>query len=348
MSFTPNLSDRSIANISSNSNFRNANREAYWGIPVFYCPSSYPYNTDGGYGGPKYKPGYNYTNSTDPYLGNCTWWCCGRLQEAEGISLPGGLGNASQWYSNYSGSKTTDCTNINPGDIIVLTDGDFGHVMFVEQVTSSTVYVSQSAASTRSVWSGYACRVTSFPRSSIYAGNTIDMYSGIDSSPYYQEIIGLLRTGNPSPIPPTPTTDTPAITVYPSSYQSIMLDSEDYLDFQFYIVITGIPSGYNAQNGNTYPGLSRVQNSGWSYTDYTYNGSTYRRGTKTQTLRYYREYDYAYTITKYMYFNITYPNGTINSTTPMYIQVQAKQNPPTPGTEGVLFLEWDGGNAFII
>jgi len=121
---------------------------------------------------------------------------------------------------------------------------------------------------------------------------------------------------------PTPSEDL-EISITPSSYNVTMQASDDHVDFTFNITITGIPAGQTVSGGNTYPGLSRVYNTGWTYTDYTISGVTYRRATKTQTLRYEREHDYAYTITKHMYFNLSFSTGTISTDTLMYIAVQA-------------------------
>ena len=104
-----------------------------------------------------------------------------------------------------------------------------------------------------------------------------------------------------------------------------MSASQTYVDFTFNITITGIPAGATVSGGNTYPGLSRVYNTGWSYTNYTVGGTTYQRATKTQTLRYNREYSYAYSTTKHMYFNMSFSTGTISTDTPMYITVASSR-----------------------
>ena len=105
-----------------------------------------------------------------------------------------------------------------------------------------------------------------------------------------------------------------------------MPESADSIDFTFTILVEGIPDGESVSGNNTYPGLTRIYNTGWSYTDYTYSGTTYRRATKTQTLRYARESDSAYTTTKHMYFNMTFSTGTLSTDTPMYITIEAKQS----------------------
>ena len=125
--------------------------------------------------------------------------------------------------------------------------------------------------------------------------------------------------------PPTPPQeDTLQITITPAYASGTMQSSQTYIDFTFQIGITGIPAGETVSGGNTFPGMYRVANTGWSYTDYTDNGITYRMATKRQTLRYEREHPYYYTITKHMYFNITKSTGTISTDTPMYITVMKR------------------------
>lgn len=342
MGFTPLTSSQPISYASSRSSYRNSARESLaGGSPVFFNPSNYSLNQYG-YGGPRYKYGYTYNNCPSPernYNGNCTWWCWGRLNQTMGTYLPN-MGDAKYWYDNYSGEKYRNANNIQPGDIIVFTDNSAGHVMFVEKVDGNTITISQSAYSTRSVWSGMACLVTTFSKSDIYQGNSINMYKDLDSA-YYQEVIGVIHTGEDSP-GPTPEPVEPEISIVPSSYAVTMTAEEDYVDFPFDITITGIPTGESVSGGNTYPGLSRVANTGWSYSSYVVDGVIYRRATKSQTLRYERESDGEYVTTKHMYFNLTFSNGSINTDTPMTITVEKKK------AKGILMLEWDGGNVQIL
>ena len=324
MAFTPYLSDVSISDISGNTAYRNSARENSWGSPVYFCPDTLPINTGGGYGGPRYESGYNYDNSPETTHGNCTWWCCGRLKDALGISIPAGLGNGEDWYGNFPGTnKGTDINDLKAGDVICFSGGDYGHVMFVEQIIGNNVYISQSAYSSRSLWEGYAAKTTVYTKSELAYDEDVDMYKGISLSPYYVKVMGYLHTGEDGPTPP-PQTDILTIEITPSSYNKIMQAAENYLDFHFNIGISGIPAGETVSGGNSYPGLTRVQNSGWSYTDYQVNGITYRSAVKTQTLRYNRESGGAYTTVKHMYFNITKLTGTISTDTPMYITVRAK------------------------
>lgn len=342
MAFTPLTSSQPISYASSRSSYRNSARESLaGGSPVFFNPSNYSLDQYG-YGGPRYKYGYTYNNCPSPernYNGNCTWWCWGRLNQTMGTYLPN-MGDAKDWYDNYSGVKYRNANNIQPGDIIVFTDNSAGHVMFVEKVDGNTITISQSAYSTRAVWSGMACLVTTFPKSSIYQGNSINMYKDLDSA-YYQEVVGVIHTGEDGP-GPTPEPVEPEISIVPSSYSVTMTAEEDYVDFPFDITIAGIPTGESVSGGNTYPGLSRVANTGWSYSSYVVDGVIYRRAIKSQTLRYERESDGEYVTTKHMYFNLTFSNGSINTDTPMTITVKKKK------AKGILMLEWDGGNVQIL
>lgn len=344
MAFTPILVDKLIDYARSRTAYRNSARESLWGSPVFFTPSNWPAGTGGGYGGPRYgeSGGYNYDDS--PYtsdVGNCTWWCEGRLYETQGTHY-GGMGNGVDWYDNYSGSKSRNANNVSAGDVIVFSDGGYGHIMFVEQVDSDgTIHISQSAASSRiSAWNGYACRVGTYTKTAIYQGNTIDMYKDISGqSAYNLTVVGVIHTGGGGP---TPEPVEPEISIVPSSYAVTMTAEEDYIDFPFDITIAGIPEGESVSGGNTYPGLTRVANTGWSYSSYIVDGVTYRRATKSQTLRYERESEGEYSITKHMYFNLTFSNGSINTDTPMTITVEKKK------AKGILMLEWDGGNVQIL
>lgn len=200
MAFTPILTDQSISYAENRpAYYRNSRREDLWGSPVYFVPPNYDENQ---YGepGPKYAYGYNYNNSTSNYLGNCTWWCMGRLLDAGyNGSITFGIGDAKNWYSNYSGNKDTNVNNLRAGDIIVFEDannpGDSGHVMFVEQISGSTVRISQSAYSTRSVWSGKSCLVNTYIKSELSYGNNVDMYRNIGSA-YYEKVIGFLHTSD--------------------------------------------------------------------------------------------------------------------------------------------------------
>ena len=214
MAFTPILSDLSIDNIRNNTHYRNANREVYAGDPVFYTPSNRALGANG-FGGPKYveiRPGYppyyNYDNSPSAWLGNCTWWCAGRLEDALGKRIFDYFNStedidANKWYDIFTGTKYTNANNAVAGDIVVMSDSGPGHVFFIEKIEAGVMYISQSAYSQRIVYTDKACITTSFNISDIYAGNQINIYQGTGSSAYYETIIGVIHTGD-DPAPSTP------------------------------------------------------------------------------------------------------------------------------------------------
>lgn len=290
--------------------------------------------------------------------GNCTWFAFGETSrivqqclndESYNIQYTSGNEfmtygpNALLWISNAHNKGTWDTYgdtrgNYNPssssqyGNQISIQEGDilcywssdgYGHVEIAERISGNYVYCSGSKAQGQQAAVLYYERTVALSQFTVGRQHT---FSGEDvngnviswSNDYFQGVIrNPYVTGQSQSV-------TPEINITPTYYNKTMASNEDYVDFQFSIVMTGIPSGYSASGNNTFPGLSRVQNTGWSYTDYTVDGVTYRRATKTQTLRYEREYNYAYSTTKYMYFNIDYPNGSLISTTRMNINVQAK------------------------
>ena len=266
------------------------------------------------------------TDGTEPYdwdsgsLYQCTWYAYWRVQEGGGYTPPcwysgsGSTGtglytNAKDWLDHYRSPWEVKGLNYSPvaGDIIVFT-GTYGHVVVVEKVNSNNTLTITDY--------NLIAGDEEFGRKTDYTyGDTI-------SGPVWTTgaCVGALHY--PSSTPPTPgPTETLQITITPSSASGTMGSGSNFIDFSFGIAISGIPNGETVSGGNTYPGLNRVANSGWSYTDYVVDGQTYRTATKQQTLRYLREHNYYYTITKHMYFNITKSTGTISTDTPMYITV---------------------------
>ena len=156
-----------------------------------------------------------------------------------------------------------------------------------------------------------------------YVSETVISEKRMGKQPSY--ILVNPNSPGPGPTPPEPPTPTETLTIdiVPPVYNSTMSGNADYLDFSFSITITGIPAGETVSGGNTYPGLSRVYNTGWIYSDYVVDGTTYRSAYKQQTLRYFRESSGAYSITKHMYFNISKSTGTISTDTRMNITVES-------------------------
>lgn len=249
--------------------------------------------------------------------GQCTWYAYWRVQE-EGYSPPcwysgsgssgsGYYTNAALWLQHYRTPWEVKGPGYQPvaGDLAVFTTRDpAGHVCVIESITSSTM-----------------------AKISDYNINLDESFSyrdwriggGIGSTGV---LIGYLHyPDGPTPPGPTPSEQL-TISISPAQYNEVIDSGETYLDFTFAINISGIPANETVSGGNTYPGLERVYNTGWTYNDYVIDGITYRSADKTQTLRYHREGLGAYNTVKYMYYNINKSTGAIDSQTPMYITVE--------------------------
>jgi len=295
-----------------------------------------------------YSGDYSYS-SVGAHTGNCTWYAMGRSAEIAGRNL------YSEFAGSYEAQNWANIWNNNPadtsgsiswqlGDILIWsnTAQTSGHVEVVEEINGNILTISYSAYSGSSPQSTYGTFFGTRTRSKPTFGDPASVTSEPGSrftrnngATYYmtnEYLIGVIHNPYADPGPgPTPSEDL-EITISPSGYTKTMQSSETYVDFPFTITITGIPEGETVSGGNTYPGLIRVANTGWSYDDYTIDGTTYRRATKSQTLRYNREYDYSYSVTKHMYFNLSFETGTISTDTPMYISVMS-----TGGTSDVLY-----------
>ena len=275
-----------------------------------------------------------YWLDAEPYGGNCTGYAYGRFNECARRSLYSEFyithspADAKYWiYNTWPDQTCTSGTiDLHLGDILVWGSATgFGHVEVVEAINGSTITTSGS------IWgSTYGTSMEFYTRTISYPSWNTDMgriyHNDGGYTDYGNPFIGYIHNKYVEPGPgPTPSEDL-EISISPSSYAVTMASTQDYVDFTFNITITGIPAGATVSGGNTYPGLSRVYNTGWSYTNYTVSGTTYRRATKTQTLRYNREHSYAYTTTKHMYFNLSFSTGTISTDTPMRINVQMKSS----------------------
>lgn len=250
------------------------------------------------------------------FTGECVWYTIGRIREVAGtptwdpnrawpVTLSS-IQEAKQIYPNADEANgwIKDGNRPSLGAIACWT-GTAGHCMNVEAISGSTITLS-----------GY-----NFPNHHQFAILTYDLSTIINSQiSGLGAFQGFVRNPYVQDIPPSPTT--PQINITPSGYNATMLATESYIDFSFNIEVSGIPEDESASGGNTYPGLSRVYNTGWSYTSYTIGGVVYKRATKSQTLRYDREYPTAYTTTKHMYFDYDFSNGSIHSDTVMSINVE--------------------------
>lgn len=304
-----------------------------------------------------WNPAYNPDARYNTCLADCTCLAYGRCLE-EGCRGPvpytanWSLPAANTWHSRLTNGWTAEPwstyrSSVKPGDIIEWVEG--WHVAVVETVSGSDIYCSSSLYTGdhgRAFWpvgsGNYDTRTPGVMGSTMQDVSNwmLANYSWRFYEYVNVDTISSTRLGdqpdyvlvNPDsgggPTPPGPTPENLTISIMPASYTVTMQYDEDSLDFTYAITISGIPAGETVSGGNTYPGLDRVANTGWSYTDYTVNGTTYRRAYKQQTLRYFREYNTDYTTVKHMYFNITKSTGSISTDTPMYITVKAKGIPP--------------------
>lgn len=290
-----------------------------------------------------------YWLDVEPYGGNCTGYAYGRFNECAGRSLYSEFyithspADAKYWiYNTWPDQTYTSGTiDLHLGDILVWGSATgFGHVEVVEAINGSTITTSGSIwGSTYGTSMEFYTRTISYPSWNTVMGRI--HHNDGSYTDYGNPFIGYIHNKYVEP-GPGPEPEEPTIYISPSSYIKTMGAEEDYVDFPFTITIEGIPTGESASGGNTYPGLSRVANTGWSYSSYVVDGVIYQRATKSQTLRYTRESDGEYSVTKHMYFNMTFSNGSINSDTRMVINVEKKK------PKGVLFLEWDGATVMIL
>lgn len=279
-----------------------------------------------------YNPNADFENC----MANCTTYAYGRVRE-NGLPAPvTRIVSANRWHTvvntsaGWSLIRYIQGMTLQAGDIL---EWEAIHVAVVETNgtnpgVSASWYTDDDGHSTgdrttavmgNTLASVSNWMVSHYPNRFYHY---VDMRSENDDAgggayPKY-----VLRYSGSGPIPPEPGGEEPDVTVSPSSYNVVMASDQSYVDFTFNVTVTGIPDGYSASGSNSYPGLDRVYNTGWSYEDYTVDGTVYRRATKTQTLRYNREQSGAYTTTKYMYYSFDYPNGSANSTTQMVITVE--------------------------
>lgn len=314
---------------------------------TYYTERRLPVSPDGNETGWQYfySGDYTYTNY-GAHTGNCTWYAMGRSAEIANRNLYSefrGSYNAKDWGNIWRNNpaQTSGTINYKLGDILIYSSGsssDLGHVEIVEEINGNRLTISYSAYSSSNPQSDYGMFFNTRKRDKMSFGDPASDVNDSESAYYRnngysyfntsEKLIGVIHNPYADQDPePTPTDENLTIYISPSHYDSIMSSNEDYIDFMFNITISGIPANETVSGGNTWDAeLSRVYNSGWSYTDYYVGGVTYRRANKQQTLRYTREHNYSYGTTKRMYFNITKSTGTINKTTYMLISVDAKKS----------------------
>lgn len=270
-------------------------------------------------------------------MANCTTYAYGRVRE-NGLPAPvTQFRNANNWHhyvntsENWSLLNYTSGMQLKQGDIL---EWSAVHVAVVES-NGTDPWVSGSwytgddgtAASDRSYLgmggstlqdvSNWMVTNASWRFYRYERMTSVNSTAGGGAYPVYV----IRYTGS---TPPTPTT-TPTVTVSPSSSSGTMTASENYIDFNFTITVTGIPENEDASNAISFSSncYRYAYTTGWIYTTYTSGGVTYRQGVRSLIVRYERLYATAYTDTAYMYYIKTFSNGSVNSSTPMTITVQA-------------------------
>lgn len=199
--FKPILEDKPISYVEERPQFyRSSYREAKWGSPVYFVPPG-NYSGTGNYGPGCYKEstgGQKFDlNYKGTKLGNCTWWAYGRCLEVNGVRLEDHMSpinwNAKNWYKNYKGNKTGGSfgSSVKPGDVIVFTDSDCGHVIFVEKVEGKTIHISESAYSSKEIYRGKACIVYTLNADQLVEGKTIKLRPQL---PFSDTCLGVIHT----------------------------------------------------------------------------------------------------------------------------------------------------------
>ena len=282
-----------------------------------------------------YYGSYNSYNRYSSYgnEGNCTWYAYGRTGEIAGRNIYNDFyitqapGNGKDWiYNTWSSyTHTSGTIDIHLGDILVWGGGTYGHVEVVEAISGNTLTTSYSISGNTWAKSRYfATRTISIPSWGSYLG-TVEYNDGTTAY-LTNTFIGYIHnkyvddTPGPGPDP----TVTPTVSVSPSSATGVLSASDTYIDFNFTITVTGIPEAEDARDAISFSTncYRWAYTTGWTYTTYTAGGVTYQRAVRSLIVRYDRLHDYAYTDTAYMYYRKTFSNGSVNSSTPMYINVE--------------------------
>ena len=278
---------------------------------------------------------YGSYNSWNRYSsfgdGNCTWYAYGRTGEIANRNIYNEFyitqspGNGKDWiyntWQNYT--HTSGTIDLHLGDILVWGGGTYGHVEVVEGISGNSITTSYSIAGT--TWANsmyFGTRVITKPSWGSYLGT---VYHNDGSSSYLTNtFIGYIH--NPYVNGGGGGGETPTVSVSPSSANGVISSTDDYIDFNFTITVSGIPENEDATNGFSFSNCYRYQyTTGWIYTTYTSGGNTYKTATRSLIVRYDRQHDYAYSDTAYMYWNKTFSNGSVSSSTKMTITIQEKE-----------------------
>lgn len=201
--FTPILQDQPISYAYNKPEiFRNKSREKKWGAPVYFAPPTYDYDVTGT-GGYYYKYGHNATEKLGK-LGNCTYWCLTRYLEVSNITLTCIIGDAGKTFAKYDGRKDGSLSShiaigdkVQQGDMLVFADNlendGWGHIIFVEKVDATKVYISESAYSTKECYRDKACITYTLNKNDLITANRIALRPQM---PFSEYLIGVIHTGD--------------------------------------------------------------------------------------------------------------------------------------------------------
>lgn len=276
---------------------------------------------------------YNSWNRYSSYgnEGNCTWYAYGRTGEIANRNIYNEFyitqspGNGKDWIYNtwQQYTHTSGIIDIQLGDILVWGGGTYGHVEVVEGISGNNITTSYSISG--NTWASsmfFGTRVISKPSWGSYLGTV--HYNDGSTAYLTNTFIGYIH--NPYVSGGGGGGSTPSVSVSPSSASGTLLSTDSYIDFNFTITVSGIPEDENAQSAISFSNncYRYAYTTSWIYTTYTSGGVTYKTGVRSLIVRYDRLHDYAYNDTAYMYYIKTFSNGSVNSTTPIYVTIKAK------------------------
>lgn len=271
---------------------------------------------------------YNPGATKELCMANCTTYAYGRVRE-NGLPRPvTQFRNANNWHlyvntaDNWQKIDYTSGMALQPGDIV---EWQANHVAVVE-TNGTNPYISSSwytecalrydNVSSLQVISGW---MVSNKPGRFYRYVTLTTENSAAGDGQYPKYV-LRHTGGGGG-----GSDTPAVSVSPSSYTTTLGSEEDYIDFNFTITVTGIPANEDAGSAISFSNncYRYAYTSNWVYTTYTSGGVTYRKAVRSLIVRYDRLHDYAYTDNAYMYYNKVFTNGSVSSSTRMRITIEA-------------------------
>lgn len=279
---------------------------------------------------------YNPNATFENCMANCTTYAYGRVRE-NGLPAPvTRIRNANLWHTVVNTSAGWTLLNYSQG--MSLQSGDIlewsaNHVAVVETYGTNpgvsgswytgddgTSSSDRSTAVMGSTLASVSNWMVSHYSNRFYHYVTMTTENNNAGGGAYPQYV-LRYTGST----PQPGGDEPEVSVSPSSASGTISANDSYIDFNFTITVTGIPVDEDARDAISFSSncYRYAYTTGWQYTEYTSDGTTYRKGVRSLIVRYDRLHDYAYTDTAYMYYRKTFSNGSVNSSTRMNINIEA-------------------------